>query len=170
MGADMLLSGFPLVIDPEAQAVLAAADRDKHRPGGLVYLNRQTLGLAYLERAKKLDPTDLVENEWLLDRLHMDEDPDPADVLAGVIKAVDTVFRPTEHDRRWSRDLAFLGDTAGVMWLLSGGLSWGELPTEISSELEIIDAANLWEQPITKTDIETALNARQATPSGDSDD
>lgn len=150
MGADMMIAKaraprFTAAAQRELTRVLADARR-----AGVPNTYGTVMGQVAADRmaGNEIDPDDFSwHDEYVYD------DPDhvypQAQLQRWAATAVRQVF--TNH-----REVA-QSDFDGTEWLITGGLSWGDAPTEVFNAVEILDAYRIFDRQVTVVELLDAI-------------
>lgn len=148
MGADMFISGFPLNLDSDAAEHVVANDLNT------ISVTHQVLR----DRAGRFVASDRFGEDpdeypvaWVLgldDDLPAETGDTDRAFRDRLIEAVDNVLGV------WPRDVTLWWDhLTDRRWVFTGGLSWGDEPTEATADVDIIAATGIADDPITVADI-----------------
>lgn len=152
MGADFLYATAPMpYVQPMVRQLIERwCDEHDFHPDSLFDVYAQV----GIERASRLDmePSLLSDYEMQFEMLADDGDTIEDWVRAQVSEAVRTIVGP------YRRDVSTIAFGAHAHYI-TGGMSWGDNPTEAFSHIEWLGSVDLFAQPITLAEARRALTA-----------
>lgn len=151
MGADMIIT---ITKEPKlSEEAVAWCDARS-----LVADDRNTLELrALLLRVEQLPVTAQDTGDWwhLLPDIDDEDDPSAVDALRGILAQAVTDLHGYRRDVT-----SFLID--GTWWMATGGLSWGDTPTDAYDLICLVEGFGVYEEQISPTELEAASALRAA--------